>query len=240
MSQTDWKRHSSNLNVDTIQQAITEPSEFQIEFVDLIRRYFTNGSEKTALEAGCEQATITFMLEGFKHRYALDLNIDIIKKLELFQKKTNQEKIQVVHGDMFDMPFENGVFDLIHNAGVLEHFNLKDRAKALAEYRRVLKDDGLMIIAIPNHYSFPYRSAYLFHNYLLRGLFWRWPAEYKIRDLNSEAELANLRVIHTHDIAMNTAYRFWRPFNFVGKILRKISRYFLFEGYLKVFVLKSK
>jgi len=86
-------------------------------------------------------------------------------------------------------------YDVVFNSGVIEHFNKKERIDILREYRRVLKRNGMMIIAIPNHYSLPYRSAYLFKKKFLRGFLWPWPEEYKIYDLEEELGLVDMQLV---------------------------------------------
>ncbi len=46
-----------------------------------------------------------------------------------------------------EIPFENEMFDTVYSSHVLEHVN--DEQKALSEMKRVLKDDGILIIGMP-------------------------------------------------------------------------------------------
>ena len=54
----------------------------------------------------------------------------------------------VLFGDMIDMKFKSKEFDVITIMAVLEH--LKSPKKYLLECHRLMKDDGTMIIQIPN------------------------------------------------------------------------------------------
>jgi len=73
----------------------------------------------------------------------------------------------------FNMPFKNETYDIVFNSGVIEHFDKKERSRALKEYSRILRNDGVIIIAFPNHFSVPYSLAYLVRNNLLFR--YRWP-----------------------------------------------------------------
>jgi ubiquinone/menaquinone biosynthesis C-methylase UbiE len=46
-----------------------------------------------------------------------------------------------------EIPFESKMFDVVYSSHVLEHVN--DEQKSLSEMKRVLKDDGLLIIGMP-------------------------------------------------------------------------------------------
>jgi SAM-dependent methyltransferase len=53
-----------------------------------------------------------------------------------------------LHGKI---PFESGSFDLVLCLDVLEH--LVDPAHCLAEAHRILREDGILVINVPNHFS---------------------------------------------------------------------------------------
>jgi ubiquinone/menaquinone biosynthesis C-methylase UbiE len=46
-----------------------------------------------------------------------------------------------------NLPFQNGIFDVVYSSHVLEHVN--SESKSLKEMKRVLKDDGTLIIGTP-------------------------------------------------------------------------------------------
>ena len=49
-----------------------------------------------------------------------------------------------------DLPFEDGTVDRIYAGHVLEHLSLDDVPKALAEFRRVLAEDGELMVVGPD------------------------------------------------------------------------------------------
>lgn len=97
-------------------------------------------------------------------------------------------------------------YDIIFNAGVLEHFSLKERAILLKEYSKYLKDDGIMLIAVPNHYSFLYRTAYLLLNLLGK---WSFPKEYMIYNMSAEIKEANLALVSRTTIDKKNIFSVW-------------------------------
>ena len=57
------------------------------------------------------------------------------------------KSVPIKQGFAENLPYENETFDIVYSSHVLEHVN--DEVKALAEMRRVLKQDGVLIIGMP-------------------------------------------------------------------------------------------
>jgi len=70
----------------------------------------------------------------------------------------------VLPGDITAMPFSDGNFDVVLCLDVIEHLNYESQEVAISEMRRVLKDDGVVVLTIPNLAHFYSRL-----NFLLRG-----------------------------------------------------------------------
>lgn len=63
------------------------------------------------------------------------------------------ENIEIKQAFAEQIPFEDAFFDTVYSSHVLEHVN--DEQKSLSEMKRVLKDDGILIIGMPtNHMAF--------------------------------------------------------------------------------------
>lgn len=60
------------------------------------------------------------------------------------------ESLDIVQGVSENIPFEDGSFDVVYSSHVLEHVG--DESKALQEMKRVLRDDGVLIIGMPTAY----------------------------------------------------------------------------------------
>jgi SAM-dependent methyltransferase len=54
-----------------------------------------------------------------------------------------------LHGSMFDIPAEEESFDVVWNAGVIEHYPFPRQVTALAQMRRVLKCNGVLVTLNP-------------------------------------------------------------------------------------------
>lgn len=55
-----------------------------------------------------------------------------------------------VVGDLFHLPFGDGVFDCVFNSGVMEHFEAEDFARGMREMARVLKPGGKLLVLVPS------------------------------------------------------------------------------------------
>ncbi|PIX35524.1 MAG: hypothetical protein COZ59_05985, partial [Bacteroidetes bacterium CG_4_8_14_3_um_filter_31_14] len=53
----------------------------------------------------------------------------------------------ILFGKAEDIPFSDKYFDTVYSSHVLEH--VEDKAKSLQEMKRVLKDNGILIIGMP-------------------------------------------------------------------------------------------
>ena len=234
-----WREHSEKISVQSILSMYKNPALFQVELADLIDGLLKQYGCKNSIEVGCESGITSMLLKNSPEKTYLDINEDILSKVQQALHLIGDFG-EIVCEDMFKTSFSDGAFDMLFNAGVVEHFDSSERVKMLLEYKRILSDDGLMVIAIPNHFSFPYRSAYIFHNLILRRWFWPWPAEYKIYDLKEELAECGLELVCRKTLAQETVFKFWRPFGLMRNAFKLANRWFGFEGYLTTLVIQKQ
>ena len=99
------------------------------------------------LDCGCGFGSFYNLTENLNTIY-LDFSFNLLKKFE----NTHNLKTSKICGNVLNLPFKDGSFDLILCINVLEH--IKDYKKALNEIKRVLKDNGTVIIVVVNSESF--------------------------------------------------------------------------------------
>ena len=78
------------------------------------------------------------------------------------------ESPHVKRADLLSLPFDDGSFDTVLCLDVLEHVELLDQPLALTEIVRVLKDDGLLLLSVPNLAHLHSRLRFLFAGKLTR------------------------------------------------------------------------
>ncbi len=92
------------------------------------------------LEEHLEKAEIT----------GVDINENMLRRAKQIAQK-NDSKVKFVKGDIYNLPFQNSRFDVV--VGLRFSMHLPRINKAIEEFSRVLKDDGILIFDIFNYRS---------------------------------------------------------------------------------------
>lgn len=109
--------------------------------VDLVRRFLPSGNGPLrALDAGCATASITREIE----KYASTVGVDYLNEALVYARQRGNKNL--VRGDVCDLPFRDGSFDLATILGVLYNEGVRSDGAAIAELFRVLKPGGILII----------------------------------------------------------------------------------------------
>jgi SAM-dependent methyltransferase len=106
-----------------------------------LKRVSRNKSEPTILNVGCGTGGTIDMLEKFGFVDNIDASDDAIA----FVKTRGYKNITKVND--IDLPYEDKTYDVVGAFDVLEH--IEDHKRALSEWKRVLKDDGAIVITVP-------------------------------------------------------------------------------------------
>lgn len=102
---------------------------------------------KIVLDAGCGSGYGTNILaqSGAKKVYGFDLSA---KAIDYCVKHYQKNNIHFAQGDLAQLDFADNFFDVIVAFEVIEH--VKDCSKVIAEFFRLLKKDGRLILSTPN------------------------------------------------------------------------------------------
>lgn len=98
---------------------------------------------------------------------ALDISQEALK----LYKINNGPNSKTIKASIFEIPAKDKTFDGIYNLGVHEHFTKQENEKIFKEYKRVLKDDGKLVIFWPPKYGLSVNflnSAHFILNDILR------------------------------------------------------------------------
>jgi SAM-dependent methyltransferase len=106
-----------------------------------LKRVCRNKSSSAILNVGCGTGGTIDMLERFGNVDNIDASDDAVA----FVKSRGYKNIKKV--DDIDLPFEDKTYDVVGAFDVLEH--IEDHKRALCEWKRVLKDDGAIVITVP-------------------------------------------------------------------------------------------
>jgi len=139
---------------------------------------------RRVLDAGCGWAYGTGLLAdaGATEAVGVDLAPTVI---EVAQRELG-DRVALHVGDLRALPFPDASFDMVVCFEVIEHVH--ERAAVIGELRRVLVQDGLLVISSPNRERSVPGNPYHVHEYT--------PSEFAAE---LSAAFANLRVDEQHN-----------------------------------------
>lgn len=86
----------------------------------------------------------------------IDINENIINEAKT---KYHSNNIQFLVGDIYNIPVSNKYFDLLICFETIEH--VEDHLKVINEVKRVLKEDGILLISTPNKAEYSDKPNYI-------------------------------------------------------------------------------
>ena len=101
------------------------------------------------LHAGCGSGQVDEDIRKEVSITGLDISVNALN----FYLKTNGKYCKVLHGSIFAIPLPAGSVEGIYNLGVMEHFTENEIKEILAEFHRVLKTNGRMVIFWPPEFG---------------------------------------------------------------------------------------
>lgn len=119
--------------------------QIKLEHLHRYSLAFPFAKEKIVLDIACGDGYGTALLAELAYKVeGVDLDA---KTIEYASKKYLRQNINFIIGDILNIPFEDNFFDLIVCFETFEHVDDHDRL--LNEVKRVLKDDGILIMSTP-------------------------------------------------------------------------------------------
>ena len=107
----------------------------------LLNKYLPRKSNVRILDAGCGPGSAMIYLSKFGKVTGVDISEHALK----YAKKRGSVK----KGDILNLPFKNASFDIVVCLDVLYHIWVVDKKKAISEFHRVLKKDGILLLREP-------------------------------------------------------------------------------------------
>ncbi len=153
-----WDRYWSEFAPIDITNVIENDSYYR-----LLKRLVNIPQNKTLniLEVGSGSGIRTLALAKEFKNYTIDATFVDFSSIALIYARENAKKNGVdasyVLADALKLPFSDGVFDIVWNEGVNEHFDGENRHSIFKEMVRVCKSNGQVIVIVPNALNFPYR-----------------------------------------------------------------------------------
>ncbi len=167
-----------------------------------MKRASRNSPNSAILNVGCGTGGTIDMLEKFGK---VD-NVDTSDEAIAFMKRLGYGGITKV--DDIDLPFGDKIYDIVGAFDVLEH--IEDHKSALSEWKRVLKDDGAIVVTVP-----AYQWLWSAHDVSMHH--WR---RYTVKSLTAVAAEAGLRPERT-SYAISFSLPLIAGFRLSSKILHR-------------------
>lgn len=138
---------------------------------EILAHRFNFDKSYIGLEIGCGNAFQSVLLASVSKKiFAIDLfkengtthSLGISKAQDLINR-LNINNVTMISCSALSLPFTDNYFDFVFSSSALEH--IEDRESALYEIRRVLKNNGYLILILPTHmpsiYAFPHVLLYI-------------------------------------------------------------------------------
>ncbi len=123
--------------------------------LDLVRNLLNKvPKEQKILDVGCGEGRL---VNEYREKGNDILGVDF-----------NYESESVDRGDVCDLKYQSGSYDVVLCLDLIEHLDIANQEKAISELNRVLKKDGKLIVSLPNLAHFASRMTFLFFGRLLR------------------------------------------------------------------------
>lgn len=121
----------------------TEPIRYGFKNIYEMRKHYE--SFPSILEVGCGSGHYTslFLTSDYRGQY---VGVDLSEGVDIAAKRNKSPKAFHVQASLFDLPFKNEMFDLIHCRGVMHH--TPDTKKAFESIVRHLKPNGEFVFLI--------------------------------------------------------------------------------------------
>lgn len=131
------------------EDSMTQRREYVIDYV---RRNLAQGSR--ILDLGCGAGVIAEdLVRAGMNVTAMDLSSDMVARARDRLRSASADGVLVLRADCERLPFGAGEFDAIVCLGVISF--LKSNQPVLSEIRRVLRDDGTLVLAVRNKHPLP-------------------------------------------------------------------------------------
>lgn len=104
--------------------------------------------DKKVLEVACNMGTTLVEIYNRFNPEIIGVDRDekaLEKAKENLKENSLEDKIKVLKADARDLPFDDNTFDIVINEAMLTMLSDEDKEKAVKEYYRVLKPNGVLL-----------------------------------------------------------------------------------------------
>lgn len=150
------KDYDERIRVQSLQFQIDnyyKPKEAWARYrIDMVLNALNPQNGEFILDIGCGVGAFTYRI-ALSGGYAIGIDYSqesVGVARELTDKFGFSQNIRFIIANAAALPFQARIFDKIVCADFIEHISLWDKMSLLDEMRRVIKEDGLIVISTPN------------------------------------------------------------------------------------------
>jgi ubiquinone/menaquinone biosynthesis C-methylase UbiE len=223
------KKHKGNCDSLYYIESIEHKENFK-----KILQVLSDNPDSVILDAGCGVGEFLIPASyNCKLIYGIDISNESVKRCGENLKERNIENASLKVSSLTEIPFENGSMDKILCISVLQYLDFPEIETAFREFKRILKNKGVLVINFANGGS-PYGFSTNLLRFIRRIIKGKkhYPSTYipykKLKKI-IENEKGTLEILHSAN---------FYPILFPESIMRFIGRSFYFEKYLPKFLRK--
>lgn len=124
----------------------TEPGRIRLEHYHRYAITLDAVADKTVLDLACGEGYGSFIIAGVAHSVVgVDISVEAVRHAAENYQKTN---LEFQKGSAINLEFPDASFDAVVSFETIEH--LAEQSQMIAEIRRVLRPNGILIMSSPN------------------------------------------------------------------------------------------
>ncbi|WP_054741964.1 glycosyltransferase [Cellulosilyticum ruminicola] len=137
--------------------------EITVEHLQRYEAICKLASEKVVLDAASGEGYGSALIAQYaKEVYGLDISREAVENAN---KKYIKDNLNYIEGSVTNIPLEDNSVDMVVSFETIEHIDETAQLQFMKEIKRVLKEDGMLVISTPNKkvYSEEFNFANKFH-----------------------------------------------------------------------------
>ena len=129
------------------------------------RQYLGNLKDKRVLEVGCGTGRYFHLFKTANLLIGTDISMEMLLQAHERLKRTfiKKDNVFLVKADVRDLPFKQGLFDVIFSIGTIG-YHLPFDVKVISEVKQLLSNDGIMILITQKANYSPIRMLKLLYH----------------------------------------------------------------------------
>ena len=196
---TEWSEIYNKDLLDSVVKRV-QNDDVSIQSLELLR--LTSEGDQV-LEIGCGSGETSLYLSKYgRNVSAIDYSRDVIELVDMAQKLTTFKCKTYCLDAAENLPFEKQQFDVVFQAGLLEHFQSEEQIELLANWKDCCKK---MVSLVPNAHSIAYRLGKFLAE---KNGTWQYGLETPQESLKEQFEKAGLVNVKEYTIGDEHALNF--------------------------------